>query len=226
MKPVPHLMRDPAAEKGGLDVARASRAICGLTAAAFVLASCGKVGGNNAGSEAKGGSGTPARAAQLFPDDFKGVCSGAPVSAATAYAPGAKAHKALYFETYKDDFSDHSSSLPDDWTVQYSEKGDAFKAIDLVVCARRTAAHEVKLCDKYKTDDKPSQNKVRWHTATYELSAWEARTGKKIAQTTVEATDTDCPMFENFSSDSETVDDYASPSSAAVADFLRPHMAG
>jgi len=199
-------------------------AAAGLAVAA--LGSCGKGFGGKAGKEAKGESGAQAApAGQLFADNFKGVCSGAPVSAATAYDPAAKAHKALYFETYKDDLSDHSSSLPGDWTVQYSQTGDAYRAIDLVACARRTAAREVKVCDKYKTDDKPSQNKVRWHTATYELSAWEAKTGKKIAQTTVEATDADCPMFESFSGDSETIDDYASPSSAQVADFLRPHMA-
>jgi hypothetical protein len=207
---------------------RALRMVIAFAAAGLAVAalgSCGKGFGGKAGKEAKGEAGAPAApAGQLFADNFKGVCSGAPVSAATAYVAGSKAHKALYFETYKDDFSDHSSSLPDDWTVQYSQTGDAYRAIDLVVCARRTAAQEVKICDQYKTDGKPSQNKVRWHTATYELSAWEAKTGKKIAQTIVEATDTDCPMFESFSSDSETLDDYASPSSSAVADFLRPHI--
>jgi hypothetical protein len=206
-------------------VARISRAIAPFAAAVLAfptLAGCG----SGAGS---GGSATQTAAApagQLFPDNFKGVCSGAPVSAATAYAPGSKAHKALYFETYKDDYSDHSSSLPADWTVQYSQTGDAFRAIDIVVCAKRTAAKEVKVCDKYKTDGKPSQNKVRWHTATYELSAWEAKTGKRLAQSVVEASDTDCPMFESFTSDGETLDDYASPSRAAVADFLKPHVTG
>jgi len=212
-------------------VARISGAIAPFTAAVLTLstlAGCGRGGGNAAAAGGNGGSATlaAAPAGQLFPDNFKGVCSGASVSAATAYAPGSKAHKALFFETYKDDFSDHSSSLPADWTVQYSQTSDAFKAIDLVVCAKRTAAKEVKVCDKYKTDGKPSQNKVRWHTATYEVTAWEAKTGKKLAQTTLEATDTDCPMFENFSGDSDTVDDYASPSSAQVADFLRPHVTG
>jgi len=212
-------------------VARISGAIAPFAAAVITLstlAGCGRGGGNAAAGAGNGGSATlaAAPAGQLFPDNFKGVCSGASVSAATAYAPGSKAHKALFFETYKDDFSDHSSSLPADWTVQYSQTSDAFKAIDLVVCAKRTAAREVKVCDKYKTDGKPSQNKVRWHTATYEVTAWEAKTGKKLAQTTLEATDTDCPMFENFSGDSDTVDDYASPSSAQVADFLRPHVTG
>jgi hypothetical protein len=193
-----------------------------------MLTSCGKGGGNAAGSAANGGAGTAAApvavGSKLFADNFKGVCSGAPVSAATAYDAGGKTHKALYFQTYKDDFGDHSSALPADWTVQFSATEDAYKAVDLVVCGKRTAAKEVKVCDKYKTDDKPSQNKVRWHTATYELSLWEAKTGKKLATRTVEATDSQCPMFESFSSDTETLDDYASPSNSAVADFLRPHM--
>jgi hypothetical protein len=191
------------------------------------LAGCGSRAGNTAAGNSGSATQTAAApAGQLFPDAFKGVCSGASVSAATAYVPGSKAHKALFFESYKDDFSDHSSSLPGDWTVQYSPTGNAFTAIDLVVCAKRTAAKEVKVCDKYKTEGKPSQNKVRWHTATYELTAWEAKTGKKLAQSTVEANDMDCPMFENFSSDTDTVDDYASPSSAQVSEFLRPHITG
>jgi hypothetical protein len=209
-------------------VATTLRAILPFAAAALALAalaSCGKNRGNSATSSANGGTAADtALASKLFPDNFKGVCSGASVSAATAYDPAAKAHKALYFETYKEDFSDHSSSLPGDWTVQFSPTSDAFRAIDLVVCAKRTAAKEVKVCDKYKTDGAASQNKVRWHTATYELSVMEAKTGKKLAQTTLEATDTDCPMFENFQSGTDTVDDYASPSDSAVADFLRPHM--
>jgi hypothetical protein len=210
-------------------VATTSRAFIAFPAAvvAFAaLASCGGDRGTNAGSDANGGTGAQtAQASQLFPDNFKGVCSGASVSAATAYDPGAKAHKALYFATYQDDFGDRSSSLPADWTVQFSPSSDAFRAIDLVACARRTAAREVKICDGYKKDDKPTQNKVRWHTATYELSVREARTGKKLAETTVEANDSDCPMFENFDKSSDTVDDYASLSDSAVADFLRPHIA-
>ena len=84
-----------------------------------VLAACGGDGGNNAGNVANNGAGAAtAQASQLFPDNFKGVCSGASVSAATAYDPRAATHKALYFATYEDDLIDRSSSLPDDWTVQ------------------------------------------------------------------------------------------------------------
>lgn len=209
-------------------MAKASRIVSLASAAAFAvaaLASCGeKQDGKEGGGTAAAGTQTT-QAVQLFPDDFKGVCSGAGVSRATAYAAGGKGHKAVYFETYKDDLMDRSSSLPPDWTVLFTQEGDAYAAVDLVACARRTAAQEVKVCDGYKKDDKPTQNKVRWHTATYQLSVMEAKTGKKLAETTIEATNRDCPMFQSFDGDGDTVDGYASVSDAALADFLRPHVA-
>lgn len=210
-------------------MATTSRAVIAFPAAllAFAaLASCGGDGGTTGGSNGNSGSGAQtAQATPLFPDNFKGVCSGASVSAATAYNPAAAAHRALYFATYEDDLTDRSSSLPGDWTVQWSPNGDALRAIDLVVCAKRTATREVKICDGYQNDGRPTQNRVRWHTATYELSVREARTGRQLGETTmVEATNSDCPMFVNFDNDSETVDRYASLSDSAVADFLRPHI--
>ena len=193
--------------------------------ACAVLASCGGDRGANAGSDARNGTAAPvAQGSVLFPDNFKGVCSGASVSTATAYDPAARAHKALYFATYRDDFTDKSSSLPGDWTIQWSPNGDALRGIDLVVCARRTAARQVKVCDGYQNNGNPTQNTVRWHTATYELSVREARTGRQLAQTTVEATSSDCPMFQTFHNDTESLDGYASLSDSAVADFLRPHV--
>ena len=202
------------------------KAIMPLSAvlALAVLASCGEDQGAT-GSDASGAGAETAQASLLLPDSFKGVCSGASVSTATAYDPAGKAHKALYFATYEDDLTDRSSSLPGDWTVLFSPDSDALRAIDLIVCARRTAAQEVKVCDGYKNDDKPTQNKVRWHTATYELSVREAATGKTLAETTAEATESDCPMFWTFDGDSDTQDGYASLPDTAVADFLRPHSA-
>ena len=185
------------------------------------LAACGK----QADKTATGASAEASLAAKLFPDNFKGVCSGASVSAATAYDPAAKAHKALYFATYKDDLMDQSSTLPNDWTVQFDEHADAYKAVDLVICARRVADKQVKVCDGYKDkDDKPTGNMVRWHTATYEVSVREALTGKELEKKTIEAGDSTCPMFQNFDSSTEAVDDYASLSDTAVLDLLRPHM--
>ena len=197
------------------------------------LASCGGDQAGSAGGDANSAIGTvpapttanaTAQTSPLFSSNFEGVCSGATVSAATAYDPDATTHKALFFETYRDDFMDRSTSLPRDWTVQWSPSGDALRAIDLVVCARRTAAREVKVCDGYQTRGRPTENRVRWHSATYELSVREARTGRQLAQTTAEATDSACPMFQTFDGESDTVDGYASLSDSTVADFLRPHI--
>jgi hypothetical protein len=199
--------------------------LSGAILAVFTVGACSENKSGTSGSATGGAVGTQtAQATQLFPDDFKGVCSGASVAAATAYDPAAATHKALHFASYKDDFTDRSSSLPGDWTVQWSQEGDALRAIDLVVCARRTAAKEAKICDGYKDDDKPTQNKVRWHTATYELSLWEAKTGKQLASSTAEATSTSCPMFMSFDGNAETVDAYASLSDTVVTDFLKPHI--
>ena len=80
------------------------------------------------------------------------------------------------------------------------------------------------MCDGYENDGAATRNTVRWHTATYEFSVMEATTGKTLAETTVEATDSDCPMFMTFDSDSEAVDAYARLPDSAVTDFLRRHM--
>ena len=201
-----------------------------------LLAACG--GGGGSGDKGATGSDAAqdanaalakanadvAAASRLLPDSFKGVCSGAGVPTATAYDPAATAHKALYFGTYRDDFMDRSHSLPDAWTVRFSASSDALRAIDLVVCARRTAAREVKVCDGFQSNGRPTQNRVRWHTATYELSVREARTGRELAKTTAEASSTDCPMFQTFQGESDTIDGYASLSDTVIADFLRPHV--
>ena len=202
-------------------------AILGMAA----LAACGGGGDAGAGNGTAGGPAAnpaaPTEAAatsRLFPNNFKGVCSGASVSTAAAYDPQAASHKALYFATYRDDFMDQSSSLPRDWTVLFSTERDALREIDLVVCARRTAAREVRICDGYRNNGQPTRNRVRWHTATYELSVREARTGRELARTTAEATRSECPMFQTFSGESDTVDAYASLPDATVADFVRPHI--
>lgn len=213
------------------------RAIIAFPAAGLALAAlaaCGGSGDNDTGSGAgtgpangalaKADADLAAAARRLLPDDFKGVCSGAGVETATAYDPAAATHKALYFGTYRDDFMDRSHSLPDGWTVRFSADSDALRAVDLVVCARRTAARQVRVCDGFQSNGRPTQNRVRWHTATYELSVREARTGRELAKTTAEATDNECPMFQTFRGESETIDGYANLSDTAVADFLRPHV--
>lgn len=184
-----------------------------------VLAACG--GGDDTGAPT--GAGQTADA-PLFPDAFKGVCSGAGVATATPFDSDAKTHKALLFQTYDDDLQDQSHRLPPAWTVTFSPTSDALTAIDVVICARRTADQLVKTCDGYKTDGKPTGNKVRWHTATYDVSAYEAKTGKKLASKSAEAADETCPMLASFDGKNETIDSYAALSDATLTTFAKPFV--
>jgi hypothetical protein len=199
-----------------------------LLAGVLAVAGCGGGSDDDSSTGSPGGGSTSPAAASpstpLFPDDFRGVCSGATQSRATPYDTSAPSHKALWFATYQDDLLDQSTHLPPDWTVAFSSAGDALKAIDLVGCAVRTADKVVKNCSGYQDNGKDTGNKVRWHTATYELTVHEAVTGKVLAQETVEATDASCPSFETFDGENETIDDYASVPDAKVTALLKKYV--
>ena len=196
---------------------------CAAALPAFgALASCDTYGGSASGNNA---SAQTEASLPVFSSDLKGVCWGAPVSHAKAYDPAAAGHKAVYFATYKDDFVDHSLALPKAWREEPSrDDGGSLKGVDLVVCARRTAARQLKVCEGYERDGKPTQAKVRWHAATYQLTAVEARTGRKLAEKTVEATNGQCPMEMLFLEDTDSSDEYATLSDAVVTEFVSPHM--
>ena len=116
---------------------------------------------------------TPSPATPLsVPKDAIVGAAGATVSTATAYDPAATTHKALFFATWEDDLTDRSSSLPPDWTVNFSPEGDALRAIDLVVCARRTAAHSVGadgLTFRLARTDQPDRIRFRMLGARHQL---------------------------------------------------------
>jgi hypothetical protein len=190
-----------------------------LAGIAMVLGACGGSGG-----EQPSGAGTTSPA-PLFPDAFKGVCAGAGVDKATAYNKNATSHKALLFQTYDDDLQDQSHLLPPAWTVTFAPKGDALTAIDLVVCAERTKDKLVKTCDGYKDDNKPTGNKVRWHTATYDVTVHEAKTAKQLSKTQLEATDETCPLIASFDSKNQTIDMYDTLKDTALNKVLQPFMA-
>lgn len=196
-----------------------TRKLAVLLSTAVLIGGCGG-GSSQDGNQAEGGGAE----SRLFPDSFKGVCSGAGVAEATAFEESAKTHKALLFQTYKDDLQDQSHRLPPAWTVKFSPTADALAAIDVVICAKRTDAKLVKTCDGYKSDGKPTDNKVRWHTATYEVSAHEAKTGEKLESKTLAATDETCPMFASFDGSSETIDNYATLSDEALTEFAKPFV--
>jgi hypothetical protein len=209
----------------------------GLPAVALLitLAACGPgastAGGAGGGAGGGGGSGgvstTPTRATPLFADDFSPVCEGATVKAATPYdKSGTTGHKAVYLETYKDgNLVDSSTELPDDWTVQFTATGNAYAAIDVVICAKRTAQTFATNCDGYTVDDKPDALVVKMYTATYTVSAFEATTGKQLGTAQLAATDGTCPLSEfNVAKGTTTMNDYATPSKDQIVAFAKPFV--
>jgi hypothetical protein len=191
---------------------------------ALSLGGCGDSdnGGSSGGDPTS--SDNPAADTPLFPDDFKSVCEGATVSAATAYDQAATSHKALYFATYEDSLLDQSSNLPTDWTVLFSADGNALQAIDLVACSVRTAEKLAQTCTGYEDDGKTTGNEVRWHTATYEVSVREATTGTVLTQKTIEATDESCPSLVMFDEGEQTVDQYDAVPDEKIVAVLKPFV--
>lgn len=205
-------MRDLRLRRTGLVI---SSAVLALS-----LAGCGDDGGDDGGSDGNGDTSGP-----IFPDDFKPVCQGATVSAATAYDENATTHKAVYFASSDDDLVDRSANLPADWTVAFSTEGDALAAIDLVLCATRTAEELVQECTGYEDDGVDTGNTVNWHTATYDVSVRAATTGQVLAEETMEATDEECPSFVFFDEEKDdTQDMYAEVPEKDLIAFLKPFV--
>jgi hypothetical protein len=176
------------------------------------------------GGAAVGANVATSASAKLFDTDFKGVCQGATVTRATPYDKAKPTgHKVLYFAPYKDDLVEGLSDMPADWKLTFDANGDAYAAVDLVACATRTGDTFVKDCKDYTDkDNKPTQNVAKVHTATYKVTVHEATTGKELASKDLAGTDSDCPMFLSFDSDTDTVDYYAPPASADVLALIKP----
>jgi hypothetical protein len=128
----------------------------------------------------------------------------------------------VYLETFTDDLVADSFKLPDDWQVKFDPNADAYAAVDLVACSVRTSDTFVKDCSGYEKDNQPTSDIAKLHTATYKLTVHEATTGKVLGSKDLAASDTECPSFVTFDSDSSTKDYYDSPSTDEVVAFVKP----
>ena len=199
------------------------RAAGAVLAATILLTSCGSDDGGDSDTTGGDPTDTPT-AAQLFPDDFESVCSGATQSRAADYRT-TESHKAVYFETYEDELLDQSTKLPSDWTVTFDANSDAYAAVDVVACGVRTAQKLAKECPGYEDEETGTSGTVNWHTGTYEFKAYEAKTGTELGSLVVEADDKECPMFGTFDEGEDEIDMYDSPADEEVVKFLKPFVA-
>jgi hypothetical protein len=199
-----------------------------LATVAITLAACGQLG---SGSSDDPGSGEPVaappvRPKQLFADDFKSVCEGKPSPFAKPYDVATAQHKVVLFETYRDGkLADGSSGLPAEWTVQYDANGDAFAAVDVTICVKRTAATFAKECRGYEVDGKPDALVVKMHSAAYAVSVHEALTGKELGSKEIAATDTTCPRYVvGAPKGATTMDEFADVPDEDIVAFAKPFV--
>jgi hypothetical protein len=198
-----------------------------LAVVATTLMACGRFdSGSSDDSPASGkaGSAPATRPKQLFAETFKPACEGVPIPFAKPYDKASPGHKAILFMPYREGgLVDSSSELPTDWTVTFDVNGDAFAAVDLTICVKRTAVTFTKDCTGYEVDDKPDALVVKMHTATYVMTVHEASTGTQLAAQDVRATNTSCPTsLYAIPAGTTTMNEYARPSAEEIIAFAKP----
>ena len=228
----PHLQRHSGRFTAGagriLIVALAAVAMAGVTACSVslpgVLSSPATVGGKPSQPSKPTAAPSTSEQSKLFADDFRGVCQGATVSRATAYDAAAAAHKVVLFSSYEGDLIEDTSTLPEDWMVQFDANGDAYAKVDTVACIEVKDEQPVKECTGYQDDGHDTGNKVDLRMATYTVSVHEAGTGKELGTTELDGTDDSCPTVVSFENDTQTKVYDSPPSNDDLVAFLKPFV--
>jgi hypothetical protein len=208
---------------------QALKSALALLAVAGLLTACGPFkskSGSDDQAVDKPGSTSQTRPKQLFADNFKPGCEGASYSFAKPYDKAATGHKAVMFETYRESgLLEESQYLPDDWTVKFDTNSDAFAAVDVTICAKRTAQKFVKNCDGYTVDDKPDPLVVKMYAATYTVSVRESNTGKELGTKNIDATDAECPTsLFGIDKGTTTMNDYSVLKEEQITAFAKPFV--
>jgi hypothetical protein len=152
--------------------------------------------------------------------DFREVCLGASESRAAAYDKTANIRPAVLIRGEGD--SARPVSLPPDWTVKTEAKKDTFAAIQVVGCSKRIGQTYLRDCS-YSSDTKGKTNILKQYQATYSFTVLEAKTAKKLGETTIEAKDEECPVIATFSKDGEGEDSFMENDTAEKT-FLKPFV--
>jgi hypothetical protein len=193
-----------------------------ILAVSIAIGGCGSSADSTLAAEPGTGAGA-SKDRVLFDTDFEGVCSGAPVAAATAYdrsEPGI--HPVLAFGTSSIDADDgklYPVTVPEGFTRRFQADGNALAEIQLVACAKRTAEQKDKTCDGYQKDGVDTGQVIDSFRATYELSLYAATTGEKLDGKTVDLPAAECPtiVMSGRKADYPAVED-------TVLEFVQPYV--
>jgi hypothetical protein len=162
----------------------------------------------------------------LFDTDFLPACDGVGVPQATSFSqtPGV-IHPVLVLAGHGTEMYGRSGAVREAWTRTWSaDHPMALADVELVVCAERKSAVKVQECTGYEVDGKPTDAVVNLHEVVYDVSLHVARTGARLAATTITARDDECPMFATFA-DGETSVDHESFDDDAIQTFVESYVA-
>jgi hypothetical protein len=182
-------------------------------------------GGGSSSTTAADTSSTAAAGTQLFDSDFEPVCRGVRLSKAAEYVakPG-QVSPVKVFVGKGSDLSINTGAAPAEWTIEWSQQGDALAGIQLVACADRTSETFVKECTGYSSNNgADNTGVVEFFDATYDVSIHSAKTGDVVGKGTINAKATDCPTVALFQSGSTKTNEYAMDD-AAMQTILKPYV--
>lgn len=186
--------------------------------AAVACAATACSGGDDDGADQSSGAvsteavgATVAPAGQHFDSDLHPVCRGTGAAWATAYDPAASgARKVVLLEgDSESDLSDSSTWLNQEWQVLFDATADRYAEVSLVVCAIRTDAELAETCTGYTDDDDPSwEGTVDVYVSPIAVTVRDATTAEVLAETTLDAPESDCPMFGMFDEGDPSSEDH------------------
>lgn len=159
---------------------------------------------------------TAAPAKRLFSFDFADVCLGAGQPEAAAYTPAAgSVSPVLVFlkDSEAGRYNSRSGQVPKTWENTYQD----VEKTQLVACMTVKSRSKVKDCP-FKMDDGATYV-AELNNTVYDLTVYEAKTGKEVQKTTLDQKAGECPTFKMFSKKVEIQDaDYKE----ALTKFVKP----
>jgi hypothetical protein len=167
-------------------------------------------------------SGSPV-AIPLSTSSYAQVCNGAGLSEAVAYSKSPGVHPLILMNRDSDQSSFNektpSDGFPKSWQISYKNAKDG----QLVTCITTAKRELKKKCDFPASKPDQIKHVLEMYNTTYDVTLYEAKTGKKIASKSIVAKADECPMFHMFKK-TEEVDKEDGNYEQALINFVKPHV--
>lgn len=149
--------------------------------------------------------------------DYSALCNRTTISNSAGF--GAKPHKAIFFQSSAVSEDDYTQSVLSFADKTWEATTKDLASIQLVGCLKRTNPVKAKQCS-FTSSGK--QVNINYYSVTYQLSVFEAKTGKSRVSGTISGTADKCPSSVLYNPSDPKV--FANPDSKAVEDAIKELM--